>query len=337
MAAPPQPALTVRSGLPPSRHAMNPPSRREFLATGLALGATLPVLRAAPAPRRLFTLDLTPGAIGVGGDLRAQIALAHRHGFESVQPDGGFLAGQDADGIRATAEALTRNGLKWGSGNMPVEFRQGDEVFERDLAGLPRIAAALKAAGATRIGTWIMPGHNELEFKANLERHANRLRKVSTILRDHGLRFGLEYVGTPSLAARFKFPFVRRLAEARQLVEAIGVPGTGLILDSWHWFTAGDTPAALRTVRNAEIVAVDLNDAPAGVALADQQDNRRELPAATGVIPVRDFLSALIDAGYDGPVRAEPFNKPLNDLDDDGACARTIAALRKAVALVSPA
>lgn len=329
--------MTPPVAVPLSAHPMNSPTRREFLVTGLALGAALPALHAATSPRRRFTFDLTPGSIGVGGDLDAHLALAHAHGFESVQPDGGFLARLDAEGLRRVTDTLTRHQLKWGSAGMPVEFRQGDEVFERDLADLPRIAAALRSAGATRISTWIMPGHNELAFAANLERHATRLRKVARILRDHGLRFGLEYVGTPSLAGRFKFPFVRRLSEARQLVAAIGVPGTGLVLDSWHWFTAGDTTEALRTVRNEEIVAVDLNDAPAGVALAEQQDNRRELPAATGVIPVRDFLQALLDAGYDGPVRAEPFNKPLNDLDDDAACARTIAALRKAAALVSPA
>jgi predicted xylose isomerase-like sugar epimerase len=36
-------------------------------------------------------------------------------------------------------------------------------------------------------------------------------------------------------------------------------------------------------------------------------------------------------AGYDGPMRAEPFNKALNDMDNDAACSATIAALKKAL------
>ncbi len=59
-------------------------------------------------------------------------------------------------------------------------------------------------------------------------------------------------------------------------------------------------------------------------------DSRRELPAATGVIDVATFLRALVTIGYDGPVRAEPFNQPLNDLDDDAAVRATADALRKA-------
>ena len=62
-------------------------------------------------------------------------------------------------------------------------------------------------------------------------------------------------------------------------------------------------------------------------------DNARELPAATGVIEVAPFLAALREIGYDGPVRAEPFNKVLNALENDAACAATISAMRKAVDL----
>ena len=66
----------------------------------------------------------------------------------------------------------------------------------------------------------------------------------------------------------------------------------------------------------------------------EQIDSRRELPAATGVIDLKAFLGALVAIGYDGPVRAEPFNKKLNDMNDDDAIAATAAALRKAFALV---
>jgi predicted xylose isomerase-like sugar epimerase len=50
------------------------------------------------------------------------------------------------------------------------------------------------------------------------------------------------------------------------------------------------------------------------------------------VIEVAGFLNTLNRLGYDGPARAEPFNKSLNDLDNEPACAATIEALRKAVA-----
>ncbi len=311
-------------------------NRRTFslhLLTAAGLAAT-PGLAAEASPRRRMTIDLTPGAVGISADFPEILRLAHAHGFESVQPDHGYLARQDADGLARILNQLREFGLKWGAAGLPVEFRQSDEAFTRDIERLPDAARALQKAGVTRIGTWIRPGHQELEYAANLEIHAQRLGRTARLLRDHGIRLGLEYVGTPSLRARVRHPFVHRLSQARDLIRAIDVPGTGLVLDSWHWWTAEDTVADLRKLKNEDVVAVDLNDAPAGIPLAEQQDNRRELPLATGVIPVRGFLEALVGFGYDGPVRAEPFNGPLNQLDNEPAAAAVATALRKAMALV---
>jgi sugar phosphate isomerase/epimerase len=82
------------------------------------------------------------------------------------------------------------------------------------------------------------------------------------------------------------------------------------------------------------VVAVDLNDAPAGIPKDQQVDNARELPVATGVIPAADFLGALRTMGYDGPVRAEPFNKALNALPKEKVVAETAAAMKRAFALL---
>jgi len=80
---------------------------------------------------------------------------------------------------------------------------------------------------------------------------------------------------------------------------------------------------------------VDLNDAPAGVAKDQQQDGRRELPAATGVIEVAGFLNALDRRGYAAPCAPSHSTGRLNDLDNEPACAATMEGLKKAVALMS--
>jgi hypothetical protein len=56
---------------------------------------------------------------------------------------------------------------------------------------------------------------------------------------------GLEYVGTQLLLVGRKYPFVHTLAETRELIAEIGIGNVGLVLDTWHWWTAGDTEAAL--------------------------------------------------------------------------------------------
>jgi sugar phosphate isomerase/epimerase len=124
------------------------------------------------------------------------------------------------------------------------------------------------------------------------------------------------------------------MAEALELANSIGTGNVGIVLDSWHWWQAGDTVADIEGLKNSDIVLVDLNDAPKDVEKQQQMDNRRELPLATGVIEVKGFLNALVKIGYDGPVRAEPFNQPLRDLDDAPACKATIDALKKAFSLI---
>jgi len=50
------------------------------------------------------------------------------------------------------------------------------------------------------------------------------------------------------------------------------------------------------------------------------------------VIDLDGFMQALADAGYDGPVTAEPFDAELNALPAEEAAARTARATRAAVA-----
>jgi sugar phosphate isomerase/epimerase len=283
---------------------------------------------------RRFTLDLACGAIGVKADQRQAIAYAHQFGFESVDPSAVALE-QMPPGQRDELVAdLKSKNLVWGAAGLPVDFRRDNERFRAGLAKLPGQAEALRAAGATRVGTWLSPAHNELTYVANFRQHAARLREVAKVLGDRGLRFGLEYVGPKTSWTARRHPFIHTMAEAKDLLAEIGQPNVGLVLDSWHWYTAGETGDDLLTLTNKDVVACDLNDAPAGLPLDKQVDNRRELPMATGVIDLATFLGALVKIGYDGPVRAEPFNQPLRAMPTPQALAATAAAMKKAFALV---
>ena len=132
---------------------------------------------------------------------------------------------------------------------------------------------------------------------------------------------------------RGRYWFIYSMTETKELIAEVDAAGLGIVLDSWHWHMAEESVEDILTLENDDVVACDLNDAPAGVPIDEQQDGRRELPAATGVIDLKGFLNALVKIGYDGPVRAEPFNKPLRDLDDGPAAKATVKAIRKAMEL----
>lgn len=316
---------------------MYPANRRRFLGSLAGLAGSLCLAAANPAraasARRKFTLDLVCGAIGVGADQRQAIAWARQAGFESVQPAPQELARLSDGEMQQLNDVLREAGLTWGAAGLSVEFRQDEATFDQGLAALPELARALQRAGVSRVGTWISPAHNELTYTANMAQHVRRLGEVAKVLGDHGQRLGLEYVGPKTLWSAQRFPFIHTMAEARDLIAAIGRDNVGLVLDSWHWYTAGESEEDLLSLTNADVVACDLNDAPAGIAVAEQIDSRRELPAATGVIDVATFLRALVKIGYDGPVRAEPFNQRLNEMEDGAAVQATAEAMRKAFAL----
>ncbi len=285
----------------------------------------------APVPARPFTLNLVCGFIGVSARTQADAnAFAARHGFESVEARGPEIAAMSADDVKRLRDDLAARKLVWGAAGLPNGMRADAATHEQELKGLPALAAGLKRAGVTRISTWISPSSDTLPYIRNFRLHVARYTEVAKILDGEGLRFGLEYIGTPNLYRRPRHAFVHSMAEARELFAEIPTGNVGFVLDSWHWFTASEGEAELLSVAARDVVAVDLNDAQK-TPLEHLLDNQRELPATTGVIDAGLFLSALARIGYDGPVRAEPFNAALNALDDDAACAATSQALRRAV------
>jgi len=203
------------------------------------------------------------------------------------------------------------------------------------MKALPAVAAGLQRVGLDRISTWLTPCDDKLTYLVNFHQHATRLREVAKVLKEHNVRLGLEYVGPKTSWASRRYPFIHTMVEMKELIAEINTGNVGIQLDSWHWWNAGETAADLRSLKGSEVIAVDLNDAPAGIPKEQQVDNRRELPCATGVIDLAAFLNALNQIGYDGPIRAEPFNQVVNKMSKDDACAAAAASLKKAFSLLT--
>jgi sugar phosphate isomerase/epimerase len=317
-------------------------NRRSFIQTAsraaaatAAVGA-LPLGTLAQEPRTRMTINLVCGAIGVEARTQSDInALAVKHGFQSVEAQGGELAGMSRTQIEDLLGSMKQNRIVFGACGLSVDFRGSEEGFQESLRKFKSVAAGLERAGVDRVNTWLSPSSRDLTYIQNFRQHADRLRQVAQLLKDHGQRLGLEYVGTHTLLVRGKYPFVHTLGETRDLIAEIGTGNVGLVLDSWHWWQAGDSDEDIQSLTNHDIIAADLNDAPKGRKKNEQIDGQRELPLATGEIDVATFLNAMNRVGYDGPVRAEPFNAPLRAMDNDAACAATSQAMKKAFALIT--
>jgi sugar phosphate isomerase/epimerase len=312
-------------------------SRRRFLGmTSLAgtsfLSPASPALGAGAA--RKMKMSLVCGTIGVKATQLEAIELASRYGFEAVEPQPDYLESLSDAELRTLLDGLKSKRLEFGAASVRVDFRAEDQPFQAAIKRLPSFAKTLQRAGVTRATRFITPCHPTLAYAENFKRHALRLREVATVLGDHGVRIGLEYVSTKDSRARDPHPFVYNMKGMRELIAEAGKPNVGLLLDSYFWYTARETADDVLALTNKDVVSVDLDDAPAGIPIEQQQDQRRELPAATGVIDLATFLNCLNKIGFDGPVRAEPFNEALRKLPREEAVAATSHAMKKAFALI---
>jgi sugar phosphate isomerase/epimerase len=277
-----------------------------------------------------FFTSLNPGALGIDPGFEAAVDLAQQNGFGAVDPDIRYLRSLSPEAVPGVAGQLKEKGLRWGSGGVPVDLTgaAGPVGFAEQLAGLEAYAATLAAAGVERAGTWIRPMSDTLTYRRNFARYVERVGLVDEVLAAAGIRFGLEYVGPKTLWSTERHPFIHTLAELLELLAAVGSPNVGIILDSYHWHTSGESADDLRALTADQVVAVDLNDARTGVDRDELQDLSRMLPGATGVIDLAGFVGALRDIGYAGPIKVEPFNAELKALPAPDAVARTAESLR---------
>lgn len=316
---------------------MNSISRRNFIkyTAGSAAGIIIssPVFGQVAVEKRLFKVSLNPFAIGVNLGQEELLDKALKYGFEAILPIPAQLAAMTSDQRSQFVGKLKSHNLSWDAAGLPVDFRQTDQLFREGMSQLPELADALQKSKVNRMSTWIMPTHQELTYFENFKQHAARLKEITQVLKDYDIKLGLEYVGPKTLTSLHKYPFLSSMKEAFELINEIDVTNLGIQLDSFHWYCAEESVEDLEALTNDQIVTCDLNDATAGRTVAEQIDGERELPGDSGVIDLKGFIHALIKIGYDGPVRAEPFNAKLNNMADAEALSATAEAMKRTVNL----
>jgi len=313
--------------------------RRKFvLSSAMALAAagspSFPSFSGTRQQRK-FKLALNPGGIGVKANFAQTLDYAIQYGYEAISPfTQEVMKDYSAVQLEEIMAKMKANNISYDSGNISVDFRNDETKFREGLKELPKFCETMQRQGATRINTWIISSHSTLTYNENMRHHASRLGECAKIMKDYDVSLGLEYLGMRTLVVGNRYPFISSMKEGKELIAEIGTGNVGFVLDSFHWYCANDTLEDIKTLTPSDIITADINDARAGFKREEQQDGKRELPLATGVINMKDFLQGLIDIGYDGPVRTEPFNQALNDLENDEALSTNMEAMKKALALI---
>jgi sugar phosphate isomerase/epimerase len=259
--------------------------------------------------------NLSPGAIGLRCTLEEALKLAPLGGFQGV--DAEVAALQQWGGPKEAAKRFADAGLKMGGFGLPVEWNADLSQYQQSLQALGPLAEYAAAAGCTRTCTWV-PSWCDLPYEQAFDWHVERFRPIAQVLKYHGCRLGLEFLGPKTLRAGRKHEFISTMSCMLGLCRSIG-DNVGLLLDAWHWYTSHGTLEELRQLTDADVVYIPINDAPKGVPIDEHIDSVRRLPGETGVIDLVGFLRALHDIGCTAPVTPEPFVARLAQLPPEEA------------------
>lgn len=268
--------------------------------------------------------SLNPRMLQLSLSVDETIDAAREYGFQGVEIDVPGAIDTPPDLLR---ERIQGAGLRAGGWSLPFDFAADETTFREGLQRLATYAPLAAGLGARRCVRWVRPCSDELSWSENWTLHRERLRPVAALLAESGCRLGLEFVGPLTSRRGHRYPFIHTADQMLGLCREIG-PNTGLLLDSWHWYTSGGTAADLARLNNDDVVLVHVNDAPAGLARDEQIDRERLLPGASGVIDILAFVDELRRMSYDGPVVVEPFDDSLASLAPSARLKATAGALR---------
>lgn len=165
------------------------------------------------------------------------------------------------------------------------------------------------------------PTSSEEEVVEALGRFADRAAGA-------GLRPHLELIPTTK---------VPDLDTALRLVQAVGRPNLGLLIDTYNLGRAGTDPAELDTVPCGLVFQLQLADGPAapvGENYFDDAFTARSW-AGTGGLPVAAMVERLAAKGPLPPTGAEVFNARLHSLSPAVAAAESLSATREFLSRLS--
>ncbi len=150
------------------------------------------------------------------------------------------------------------------------------------------------------------------ERQAAMGELAAILRDAAQLVAGWDLRLALEFIGL-NVGATEAEKLVVTLGDTLDLIERVGEPNVGVMLDFYHFYVGGSTREQLEAMPGELLYMIHLDDAPPG-SVEELKDPMRVLPGE-GVIGVADLLAVCAEKGYDGYVSLELFGEELRQMN----------------------
>lgn len=282
-----------------------------------------------------ITDDITHcGNIGhVVSDFKQICHLAHQYEFEGVNIDLSLSNGLSASDCKQLLGQLNLKPVAFG---FPVKLFDSQKEFEESLPEFESQAKLASEIGCHLTLCYIPPFSDDLNFNDRFIQTSNRLRDLKYILEKYDIKIGFEFIGPTETRRNSKYDFIHTIDGTRALIASAGLYGYGgFKFDVHHWQNSGASVLDIHHLDVEYILYLELNDGLAGYDIFTIPEFERELPLTTGVTKVEEFLKALYNKGYRGPVAIEPWNQEIKSMPLEEALKTVRDYLAKCLSLLT--
>lgn len=235
-------------------------------------------------------------------DVETDIRVAAAAGYEAVELRDvkieRYLAGDGR--IERLRERLNRSNISALSINALEDATLGVRTsLDATLTRCVRLCQWARVLGAAYVVAVpsVLPrgGPGQGEIRA---RTVDALRAIARVAGEAGVKVGFEFLGFPTCS-------VRTLHAARAIVDEVGGPEVGLVIDAFHFHVGGSRFEDFESLDAASVFIIHVDDAEPGEP-AGLTDAQRLLPG-DGVIPLKALVRRIEDTGFDGFYSLELF------------------------------
>ncbi len=258
--------------------------------------------------------NLNAPALGVSGHQSEIIELALTYGFRGMDVDIVEIAGRaKLRGMPYARRLIDSAKIRIGTFPLPVDWDADDDVFKAAMERLPEYAGVAAEIGCGRCVATIAPAGDKRPYHENFEFHRRRFSEICRAMAPSGVGLGIGFRAAEGLRQSQAFQFIHDLDALLLLINMVGEPNVGLLLDLWDLHVSGGTPESVRGMSAEQIVAVQLADVPPdGPPPAELTEASRVLPQEEGGIDLPAYLVVLAELGYEGPVTLKPARAALD-------------------------
>ena len=259
--------------------------------------------------------NLSPAALGISGHQSEIIELALTFGFGGIDLNvADFATRARLHGMPYARRLIDSAKIRLGVSALPLDWEVDDETFQQELKKVPEWVQAAAEVDCTRCIATLAPAGDRLPYHENFEFHRRRFHEICKALQPAGVRLGLGFRAAEYLRKDKAFQFIHDLDALTLLLNMVDAPNIGVLVDIWEVVAGGSSLDGLRKLPVSQIVAVQVAEMPAAVAVAELDDKSRLLPGAEGGrIDVTAVLAYSGRGGIRRPGHPQAFPEHLPD------------------------